>query len=163
MSEYRSGDLAELFAVSRETIRRYTSEFKEYLSDSANPTEQGKHRIYTEDDLQVFALVTRLKAANHSEDDIHATLKAGIRDDLPSLLSEKSSLNPSLQLSIAKNRIEMLEETLAQERIESQKWRDEAKLLQGRIEELEKRPDTITLHQEIAVLKYQLKQLQDKE
>ncbi len=164
MSEYRSGDLAEIFGVSRESVRRYTIEFQDFLSADATPTAEGKHRVYNDDDLRVFALVTRMKSLNQSDEDIKATLSAGERDDLPSLLTQGSTLNPSLQLTIARQEIDNLQSKLEFAVDEAQKWRDEANQLRGRIEQLQKQldeqqsgqqtgqADVIELHKEIARL-----------
>jgi DNA-binding transcriptional MerR regulator len=82
--KYQSKHLQNLFDVSSQTIRTWADEFQEYMSPSASP-EPGRHRQFTEEDLRVFALIKELKGQGKLYEDIHASLKAGSRGDLPTL------------------------------------------------------------------------------
>src|SRR5690606_30310363 len=84
---YSSRHTATIFGVSLETIRNWADEFQDYLSPLATPGH-GKHRMYTFDDLRVFALVAELKQKGHTYADIHSSLQNGQRGDPPPLPPE---------------------------------------------------------------------------
>ncbi|MEL6309252.1 MAG: MerR family transcriptional regulator [Chloroflexota bacterium] len=166
--KFKNEDLRKRFGISHETVRQYTIEFSEFLSDGANPDTKGAHRVYTESDLRVFAVIVSMKNTNHTDDDIKATLNAGAEGELERLLDDDTvNLSPSMQIMLAKQQMNNLRTELEHSNSELQKWRDEANQLRGQIEQLkaqiDKQADTIELHQRIAVLEYQLKQLQDED
>ena len=82
MTEYKSGDVQKLFKMSSETVRQWAIEFEDYLSPTASPGS-GRMRLFTVDDLQVFALIAELKENGKTFEEIHAGLKAGQRGDIP--------------------------------------------------------------------------------
>jgi DNA-binding transcriptional MerR regulator len=85
---YSSRHTATIFGVSLETIRNWADEFQDYLSPTATPG-RGKHRMYTFDDLKVFALVAELKQMGHTYADIHSSLQNGQRGNPPALPPEE--------------------------------------------------------------------------
>lgn len=154
-----------MFGISHETVRKYTIDFAEFMSEGANPDEKGAHRVYTESDLRVFSLIAGMKNTNHTDDDIRATLVAGAEGELSELIDDRSiKLSPNMQIMLAKQEITNLRTELEASNKQGQVWRDKANKLEGQIEllntQLEQQSGNIELHQEIAVLKYQLKQLQ---
>lgn len=84
---YSSRQTAAIFGVVLETIRNWADEFQDYLSPLATPGH-GKHRMYTFDDLRVFALVAELKQMGHTYADIHSSLQNGQRGNPPALPPE---------------------------------------------------------------------------
>ncbi len=82
---YKSKDAQLLFEVSSETVRNYVKEFATYLSPTANPGK-GSHRLFTPDDLAVFALIVDMKRnQGRPFEEIHAALVNGQRGELPDL------------------------------------------------------------------------------
>jgi DNA-binding transcriptional MerR regulator len=81
---YSSKHLELIYNVSHETVRRWAEEFAEFLSVTANPGK-GKHRIFTDEDMQVLSLVAEYKDRNSTYEDIHAALRSGQRGDMPTL------------------------------------------------------------------------------
>jgi DNA-binding transcriptional MerR regulator len=81
---YSSKHLELIHNVSHETVRRWAEEFAEFLSVTANPGK-GKHRIFTDEDMQVLSLVAEYKDRNSTYEDIHAALRSGQRGDMPTL------------------------------------------------------------------------------
>lgn len=79
---YTATQAAQVFKVSRETVRRWSSEFKAFLSPTANP-EKDRQRAYTDSDMEVFALVAEQKAQGRLFEDIKAALGAGQRGSAP--------------------------------------------------------------------------------
>ncbi len=69
---------ARLVGVSNTTIRNYSAEYAEFLSDHANP-EQGKPRYFTQSDLAVFHTVTVLRADGTDTETIMQRLRNGER------------------------------------------------------------------------------------
>ncbi len=79
--DYTSGDLIQRFNVTNETIRSWAAEFRQHLSIGANPLEEGKHRRFTFEDLEVFTLIHDMREKKASWDEIHTALEAGERGD----------------------------------------------------------------------------------
>jgi DNA-binding transcriptional MerR regulator len=161
--KYRNEDVRDLLGLSHETIRKYSLDFAEFLSEGANPPE-GKHRTYSESDLRALGLIAIMKARNSSNEDIKATLKAGAEGELSSLLEGEPILNPVMERTIARQELANLQRIIEQAQAdreaaeaEAQEWRDIAKEQKGRIAELEKQiealkastGDTIALHKQI--------------
>lgn len=164
--KYKNEDLRDLFSISHQTVRKYSMDFAEFMSEGANPDEPGTHRTYTESDLRVFALIVRMKNSNQSDNEIKSTLIAAAKGEISDLIDDPTViLSSNMQMTLAKQELTNLNNKLQIALADATQWRDEAKLLKGRIEELEKRPDTIELHKQIARHEMQiemlLKQLQD--
>ena len=79
---YQTRHISKLFDVSKETTRVWAREFAQYLSPTAQP-ESGQKRVYTSDDLSVFALVAQSKTDGLTYEQIHALLQAGERGNAP--------------------------------------------------------------------------------
>jgi len=85
---YSNRQTAALFGVSLETIRNWAYEFTQYLSPTANPGK-GKHRLYSQDDLEVFALADEMKKQGMTYADIHVALQNGQRGYPPNLAPDE--------------------------------------------------------------------------
>lgn len=70
--------LAKYLGVTPATIRRWSSEFGDYLSPHASPPK-GETRIYSDDDAAALALVATMRHANADYQNIIASLAAGDR------------------------------------------------------------------------------------
>jgi DNA-binding transcriptional MerR regulator len=79
---YSSRHVCLLFGVAPETVRNWSEEFSRHLSVTANPGK-GRHRNFTEEDMQVFGLVSELKNQGLMYEDIHAALDNGQRGEPP--------------------------------------------------------------------------------
>jgi DNA-binding transcriptional MerR regulator len=82
--------LTTLYGIALETARQWAIEFGEYLSPTGKPGKH-KHRIYTDEDMRVFALVAQMKGQGSTYEEIHATLKAGQRGDVPAIPPDEVS------------------------------------------------------------------------
>jgi len=69
-------DVARLLAVDRDTVKKWTTEFAEHLSLTANPSK-GKERQFGEADLRVLALVADFWEDDPDLENIHAMLNSG--------------------------------------------------------------------------------------
>lgn len=78
---YTVSDVARLFDVSKQSGRVWAGEFAQHLDPDANPPP-GKTRQFTEDDMEVFALVAQLRQEGANYEDIHAALAAGERGNV---------------------------------------------------------------------------------
>jgi DNA-binding transcriptional MerR regulator len=78
----KTKDVCDKFAVSRETVRGWSQQFQAYLSPGANP-EKGSQRVYSDDDLSVFALIATMRNEGASADTIAAALASGQRGIAP--------------------------------------------------------------------------------
>lgn len=156
MGEYRSQEIRDIFGISHETVRRWALEYQEYLSEGAKPNGVGKHRIYNDDDLRVFAFIKQGRDQNYSDDEIHLGLKSGQKGDFPSIENQSLALSTNLQLGVARQEIANLQAQLE----EALEWRDKAKQYEGEIKQLREQiesfktgqADVIGLHKEIARL-----------
>lgn len=67
--------LGELLGVTSQTIRRWSKDFKAFLSPGANPPK-GNMRLYDTHDQRVLLLVTELRAAAQTQEQILERLEA---------------------------------------------------------------------------------------
>lgn len=70
--------IVELFGVSKHTVRTWSSEFASFLSPGASPSS-GSKRIFDEEDLGVFGLISHLRQQNASYAEIREALAGGLR------------------------------------------------------------------------------------
>lgn len=139
----RPADIKELFKVSHQTVRRWSSEFERYLSSSATPPV-GEMRLFTDGDLSVFALVAQVKNKGGTYEDAHARLRAGERGEIPQESPTDQQKQVVMnQLAIQNKELRAEIEALTREREVAQaavkELSDEAIRLQTRLEEAEKR------------------------
>ena len=71
--ELQPADVARWLDISTSTVRVWSREFSDYLSDSAVGGD-GKHRVYSTDDVQRMAFIRSLRKAGNSTADIRETL-----------------------------------------------------------------------------------------
>jgi len=102
---YQNKHLQAMFNISPASVRNWANDFNDYFSPSANPPA-GQTRLFTDDDLQVFATIHRLKSEdNLTVDAISEQLRKGVRDnppvDIPTELLDIAG-SKAVQLIIAK-------------------------------------------------------------
>lgn len=73
---FKTKQVADKLGVSPNTIRNYSSEFAEFLSDSASP-EWGVERSFTEADLEILAAIAAWKKRGHTYKEIKRKLARG--------------------------------------------------------------------------------------
>jgi DNA-binding transcriptional MerR regulator len=138
MSDYRNSDVQALFGVSSETVRAWSEEFSEYLSPTATPGT-GKHRVFSDEDLRVFAYISSARASGMDTDEIHAGLRSGQRGDVPTVLDTRSmEIGVNLQLSIARRQIDDLQQELEISRSRESELQHKLIRAETRLEETEK-------------------------
>lgn len=109
--------------VADSTVRKYATEYSEYLSPSGMGGE-GRHRDFTDHDLRVLKLIFDMKSARQSDDNIDATLRslqANGWERLPPLDGNALALIPSPGEALAaqadrlvmQKEIDMLREQIA--------------------------------------------------
>lgn len=122
---YKTLEVATRFGIEQQTVRNWAKEFKQYLSITANPSP-GNHRIFTDDDLRVFVVVSELKDLGFTFESIHVSLQNGQRGELP---PDTTSLTPTgdlsaLQVMLA-NEMRLREELEAQLTTERENLKNE--------------------------------------
>jgi DNA-binding transcriptional MerR regulator len=141
---YTTRDAEAVFKVSSQTIRNWTREFSRYLSVTATP-EEGRTRLFTDADMQILELISRMKDEGKQYDEIHAALQGGKRGSLPGVSSEEIRAMVSgeverrlhLEVQMLKRQIELAEERLA----EAEQTKDENIRLHAQLEEANKQVD----------------------
>jgi DNA-binding transcriptional MerR regulator len=111
---YQPKEVARILQVSRSTIRRWASDFYEYLSPTAQPAPPGDayyRRAYSRDDLLVLWTIREESKRGATQDEIAALLAAGevadtLPPDLPAPEDEPVEMVP---LSTARVQIEALQ------------------------------------------------------
>jgi DNA-binding transcriptional MerR regulator len=73
--------LVNLFGISKHTVRTWSTEFSDYMSDGACPPS-GERRRYSDRDIGVFALIHHLRGQNARYPEIHDALSRGERMDV---------------------------------------------------------------------------------
>jgi DNA-binding transcriptional MerR regulator len=135
------GDIAPLFQVNEQTVRRWCTEFAKYLSPPASPSK-GSKRIFNEDDLSVFALIFAMGNDGFRYDSIHSALANGERGEIPStsdLVPTDIKSRLELQVTALENDNNLLRELVARLETEIRMLRERepnAERMQTRIEEL---------------------------
>lgn len=172
---YSVNQAAALYNVSYETIRRYTLEFADYLSPTANP-QAGRQRLYSEEDMKVFSLVVEMKTQGNTYDDIHVALKRGERgkspdvqpDQLSVMLNTEHEQRLARQMEYLQRELEtvksentQLQEQLQKKSEEGLTHKIEAKLLREQLEKSEF--ERQKLQDEIKQLQRELGRLEGKD
>lgn len=117
--------VAAALGIAESTIRKYASEYAEFLSPSG-AGGSGKHRDFAEHDVRVLKLVRDMRGENASQEDIDVTLqslKANNWERLPALDDNASAILPSpgalvtaqTEKSVMQREIELLREQLDRE------------------------------------------------
>jgi DNA-binding transcriptional MerR regulator len=149
MSEYKSADVQRLFDVSSETVRRWAEEFEEYLSPNASPGK-GRTRLFTAEDLQVFALVSEYKNVGKTYTDVHVALKMGERGSIEDATQERSlSLQASIELDMMRDRIEQLQLAHNEAIEKAQELENEVIRLKTEVKQLDEVKDELKSAREI--------------
>lgn len=79
--------VTKTFGVSHQTVKNWCDEFASHLSPSARP-ETGRKRVFTTNDLKVFALVAEYHKRGFRYEDAHTALQSGQRGDIPDTESD---------------------------------------------------------------------------
>lgn len=82
MDSYAVKHVAKLFDISQQTVGVWAKEFEQYLSPTANPGKRKK-RLFSFEDMAVFSLVSSMQGQGKIFADIHMSLKAGVRGEVP--------------------------------------------------------------------------------
>ncbi len=149
---------ARSIGVSDSTIRKWTATYAEYLSPSATP-ETGKERLYTDDDVAIFNTVYILSQQGKIHEQILEAIAAGVQleppdepietkktpPDEPKQPDSFTGFNQALQayqanIDTLNGKIKALEDKLDSERAARLSAEIERAKLEGRLEELLKRP-----------------------
>jgi DNA-binding transcriptional MerR regulator len=121
--------VAAALGIAESTIRKYASEYSEFLSP-AGAGGSGKHRDFADHDVRVLKLVRDMRAENASQEDIDVTLqslKSNNWERLPALDDNAMSIIPSpgalvaaqADKSVMQREIELLREQL--ERVDAER------------------------------------------
>jgi DNA-binding transcriptional MerR regulator len=119
---YEPKHIEAAFRISSATVRNWSSEFERHLSPTARPGK-NRHRTYTDDDLKVFALVSQMKNEGSTFADIHASLDAGQRGELPDMDTNTLALRYADKALIAQ--VDLLQRDLAEIRTERDTLREQ--------------------------------------
>lgn len=134
---YNATQVATLFNVARETVRQWSIEFAQDLSPTANPGN-GRQRIYTDSDIEIFALIDELKEHGKLYAEIHLALANGQRGTPPQMGSAIIQVDSNRGLTI-----EQLKSDLATAQDEVKESRGQIKLLTAQLESERQRSDRL--------------------
>lgn len=151
---YTTRHISELFNLGASTVKKYTINFAPFLSPEAAPTDKGKHRFFTTDDLRVFSLIVDYRNRGATLDEIYLALNTGQRGDLPPSHAEYSLVVESKdQLILLQNRVQQLEAEMESLRGERDKRLQLEAQLKQRDDDIERaRQEIRALYREIAIL-----------
>ena len=134
---YSTGHLANLFGVSRETVRKWAIEFEQYLSPGASPPK-GQYRSFTDDDVRALALVSQSKDIGLTYEDVHASLKAGHRAEPKTDIAEVLPSSDRRHVVVLKKRINDLEQRLDETERRAERSDMKAEMLQEQLDDTRK-------------------------
>jgi DNA-binding transcriptional MerR regulator len=133
---YTTKDIAAIYKVSHQAVKTWAREFAAYLSPAARP-EEGKRRIFSDDDVRVFALVRDLTQRGYNFADAHLALKAGQRGDVPDTASEIAVTPPAALVVALRENITNLQLLLRNAESERDQERGQVRLLKEQLTEKE--------------------------
>ena len=109
--------VSQTFGVSHQTVKNWSDEFIDYLSPTATPPK-GRRRVFTLDDMKIFALVHDYHKRGHTYADAQVALAAGQRGDMPEQGSAPLAIPPALVIQLRQELAtrDQLIETLKTER-----------------------------------------------
>jgi len=146
---YNTRHVANLFNLSRETVRKWCLEFGEFLS----PTGQGggkRHRYFTDDDLRVFSFVAQSKKDGATYADITASLKNNARGEIPSDVQMLAVTSPQKDSGLLQRQVAGLTQRVHDLEIELAERRGRESALTEQIGSLQK--EIARLNREIGKL-----------
>lgn len=138
MAQYTTKHVTDLFLVSHETVKNWSQEFADYLSPSATPPA-GTKRVFTDDDLRVFSLVSDYKKRGLTYSDAQVALKSGQRGEVPAPTA-LDRLPPVVQDMLVRLRSDMerLQSQLEVEKGNTQKAVGQVELLKDQLVDKER-------------------------
>ena len=123
--QFNTSQVAAAFQVSLETVRIWCGEFERHLTPRANPGKRQK-RAFSEEDMEVFALIAALKADGLTYQDIHMSLENGERGVVPVTLdSGSTALIERDAEKLLMVRIDSLETQLVEAETENERLKEE--------------------------------------
>lgn len=139
---YTSGDIMQIFGISRQSVRQYAIEFAHYLSPGANP-QKGSQRNFDRDDLAVYALIQEMKKRGATYEQIHLQLRSGARGDVPVIAPIQASSDNKIahmerQIAIAHDQIVKLQTDLLRRDAQIEVYQQQVERLEKRISELDR-------------------------
>ncbi|MEM9955272.1 MAG: hypothetical protein AAF846_26935 [Chloroflexota bacterium] len=106
LTSRKTGWVAEYFNMNPETVRKWASEFKDYLSTNANP-ESGATRYFDSNDLEVFALAhTLLVQQNGTYDEVREQLKDGVRGSAELVAAIVTGVSEEKQIALLQTKLQ---------------------------------------------------------
>lgn len=158
---YTSGQISALFNISTETVRTWCQEFERHLSPRANPGHRQK-RAFTDDDLEIFALIANFKSESLTFADIHAALDNGERG-IPPLEVDLEDREKAVIQTIERNltiKIGQLENQLLTSEAENTRLQHELQKYQHANIKHEVRVEM--LHEQLAKAEERIRELLDQ-
>lgn len=150
--------VSQTFGVSHQTVKNWSDEFVDFLSPTATPPK-GRRRVFTLDDMRVFALVHDYHKRGHTYADAQTALAAGQRGDMPEQGTTPLAVPPALVIQLRQELAtrEQLIETLKTER---DMERGKAQFLERQLQEKEEL--IRDLYKQVARLEAQLPSKDDE-
>ncbi len=130
---YTTGQVMAIFNISRETVRNWSSEFAEFLEDTAKPGK-GKHRVFSDDDMRVFALVGELRKQGADHNSIVSNLASGQRGTPPEIdFSALAKTEQHQQIALLQSAVMRLEAERNEAIIEAREAQADRNEAQGQV------------------------------
>jgi hypothetical protein len=139
---YTSGDIMQMFDISRQSARQYAIEFADYLSPSANPLK-GSQRNFNTLDMGVYAMIVQMKKRGATYEQIHIQLKTGARGDVPSIAPiqakpDSKVVHKERQLAVAQDQISTLQTDVLRKDAQIEVYQQQVERLEKRISDLDR-------------------------
>ena len=154
MDYYSTQDVCSIFKISHQTVKNWAIEFASFLSPSATP-QAGKKRLFTVDDLRVFALVNEYRDRQFTYEDVHVALRNNQRGEVPSTMFDIVPAPPAELVTSLRLEVTHLREQLTAATSRGDEYKGQVQLLEKIVESKEKQ--VRELIEEIAILKAEKK------
>lgn len=141
---HTTGQLATAFGKSEITITRWVEAFSDFLSPSAIPGP-GKTRMFTDEDVEVLALVAEQRNKKRTESEIYELLKQGERGIPPTGREITVITTHQMTQALAKmeGQLKALEQDIQYERKRADRAEGKVELLTEMLKEKEAEIDRL--------------------
>jgi len=127
---FTTQSVTKMFKVSHQTVKNWCREFAKYLSLTAQRPD-GKKRVFSVEDMQVFALLAEYHKRGFGYDEAHAALTNGQRGELP---EKEGEIVPTVPPALL---VQLRDEIATRDRIITQ-LTTERDMERGKVQQLEK-------------------------
>ena len=133
---YTAAHIKSFFNVSHQTVQNWSKTFESFLSPTARP-EKNRMRLFTPDDVRVFALAHNMVGQGATYKDVLAALANGSRGELPEVSENAITAPASGQVLALRENLNALQQQNRQLQTDLDQERGENRLLKQQLSDIQ--------------------------